>query len=60
MMRHPARIFSLLILLVANRTGFALNTKGAYASKNFSGTIGEGIYHRYHAILPMPGNSMEY
>jgi C-terminal processing protease CtpA/Prc len=29
----------------------SVNTKGAYASKNFSGTIGEGIYHRYHAVL---------
>src|SRR5262249_28906949 len=27
------------------------NTSGAYASKNFSGTVGQGIYHRYHTFV---------
>jgi hypothetical protein len=27
------------------------NTEGAYASPNFAGTIGEGIYSRYHVFL---------
>ncbi len=30
---------------------FSVNTKGAYASRRFSGTIGEGIYRRYHVFL---------
>ncbi len=34
----------------------SVNTKGAYASKNFSGTIGESIYRRYHAILDYAHN----
>ena len=34
----------------------SVNTQGAYASKNFSGTIGEGIYHRYHIILDYARN----
>jgi membrane-associated protease RseP (regulator of RpoE activity) len=29
----------------------SVNTGGAYASKNFSGTIGESIYRRYHVFL---------
>jgi hypothetical protein len=29
----------------------SVNTKGAYASTNFAGTIGEGIYRRYHVFL---------
>lgn len=29
----------------------SVNTKGAYASGNFAGTVGEGIYHRYHIFL---------
>ena len=34
----------------------SVNTQGAYASKNFSGTVGEGIYHRYHIILDYARN----
>lgn len=34
----------------------SVNTKGAYASPNFSGTIGEGIFHRYHVFLDYPRN----
>jgi hypothetical protein len=34
----------------------SVNTKGAYASENFSGTIGESIYRRYHVFLDYPGN----
>ncbi len=30
---------------------FSVNTRGAYASTNFSGTVGEGIYRRYHVFL---------
>ena len=30
------------------------NTEGAYASPNFAGTIGEGIYSRYHVFLDYP------
>ena len=29
----------------------SVNTKGAYASTNFSGTVGETIYSRYHCYL---------
>src|SRR5207245_3127562 len=29
----------------------SVNTQGAYASANFSGTVGEGIFHRYHVYL---------
>ncbi len=29
----------------------SVNTKGAYASSSFAGTIGEGIYQRYHSFL---------
>lgn len=29
----------------------SVNTKGAYASKNFSGTVGQTIYSRYHVFL---------
>ncbi|OLE52409.1 MAG: hypothetical protein AUG51_18070 [Acidobacteria bacterium 13_1_20CM_3_53_8] len=29
---------------------------GAYASQNFSGTVGEGIYHRYHVFLDYARN----
>ena len=34
----------------------SVNTKGAYASTNFSGTIGESIYRRYHVFLDYPRN----
>ena len=30
---------------------FSANTSGAYASPAFAGTIGEGIYTRYHAFI---------
>ncbi len=33
----------------------SVNTKGAYASTNFSGTVGESIYSRYHCYLDYPG-----
>jgi hypothetical protein len=29
----------------------SVNTKGAYASANFSGTVGESIFRRYHVFL---------
>jgi hypothetical protein len=29
----------------------SVNTKGAYASTNFSGTIGESVFRRYHVFL---------
>jgi hypothetical protein len=29
----------------------SMNTKGAYASANFSGTVGESIFRRYHVFL---------
>jgi hypothetical protein len=29
----------------------SVNTQGAYASANFSGTVGEGIFHRYRMFL---------
>ena len=32
----------------------SVNTKGAYASENFSGTIGETIFRRYHVFLDYP------
>jgi Aspartyl protease/PDZ domain len=32
----------------------SVNTKGAYASANFSGTVGETIYSRYHCYLDYP------
>ena len=34
----------------------SVNTKGAYASANFSGTIGESIYRRYHVFLDYARN----
>jgi len=34
----------------------SVNTKGAYASRNFSGTIGESIFRRYHVFLDYPRN----
>jgi hypothetical protein len=34
----------------------SVNTKGAYASANFSGTVGESLYRRYHVFLDYPGN----
>jgi hypothetical protein len=32
----------------------SVNTTGAYASTNFSGTVGESIYSRYHCYLDYP------
>jgi aspartyl protease/PDZ domain-containing protein len=32
----------------------SVNTTGAYASKNFAGTVGESIYRRYHVFLDYP------
>jgi Aspartyl protease len=32
----------------------SVNVKGAYASPNFSGTIGESIFRRYHVFLTTP------
>ncbi len=32
----------------------SVNSKGAYASESFSGTIGEGIFHRYRIFLDYP------
>jgi hypothetical protein len=32
----------------------SVNTTGAYASTNFSGTVGETIYSRYHCYLDYP------
>ena len=34
----------------------SVNTKGAYASPNFSGTIGESIFRRYHVFLDYARN----
>ncbi len=34
----------------------SVNTKGAYASTNFSGTIGESIFRRYHVFLDYAHN----
>jgi hypothetical protein len=34
----------------------SVNTKGAYASTNFSGTVGESLYRRYHVFLDYPGH----
>jgi hypothetical protein len=34
----------------------SVNTKGAYASTNFSGTIGQSIYSRYHVFLDYARN----
>ncbi len=34
----------------------SVNTTGAYASPNFSGTVGEGIYRRYHVYLDYARN----
>lgn len=34
----------------------SVNTKGAYASTNFSGTIGESIFRRYHVFLDYARN----
>lgn len=38
----------------------SVNTKGAYASTNFSGTIGESIFRRYHVFLDYPRNRIIY
>lgn len=32
----------------------SVNTHGAYASTSFSGTIGQGIYRRYHVVIDYP------
>jgi hypothetical protein len=32
----------------------SVNTTGAYASTNFSGTVGESIYSRYHCYIDYP------
>lgn len=34
----------------------SVNTSGAYASENFSGTVGESIFSRYHVFLDYPRN----
>jgi hypothetical protein len=34
----------------------SVNTQGAYASANFSGTVGESLYRRYHVFLDFPRN----
>jgi Aspartyl protease/PDZ domain len=34
----------------------SVNVKGAYASPNFSGTVGESIFRRYHAFLDYAHN----
>jgi S1-C subfamily serine protease len=34
----------------------SVNTTGAYASTNFSGTVGQGIFHRYHVFLDYARN----
>jgi hypothetical protein len=34
----------------------SVNTSGAYASENFSGTVGESIFSRYHVFLDYPHN----
>jgi hypothetical protein len=34
----------------------SVNTTGAYASENFSGTVGESIFSRYHVFLDYPHN----
>lgn len=34
----------------------SVNVKGAYASTNFSGTIGQGIFSRYHVFLDYARN----
>ena len=34
----------------------SVNTRGAYASANFAGTVGEGIYRRYHVFLDYTRN----
>jgi hypothetical protein len=34
----------------------SVNTKGAYASENFSGTVGETIFRRYHVFLDYTRN----
>jgi S1-C subfamily serine protease len=34
----------------------SVNTSGAYASANFSGTVGESIFSRYHVFLDYPHN----
>jgi hypothetical protein len=38
----------------------SVNVKGAYASTNFSGTIGEGIFSRYHVFLDYARNRVIY
>jgi hypothetical protein len=38
----------------------SVNVKGAYASTTFSGTIGEGIFHRYHVFLDYTRNRIIY
>jgi hypothetical protein len=34
----------------------SVNSKGAYASENFSGTVGQGIFHRYRMFLDYARN----
>ena len=38
----------------------SVNVKGAYASTNFSGTIGESIFRRYHVFLDYARNRIIY
>jgi hypothetical protein len=38
----------------------SVNAKGAYASANFSGTIGESIFRRYHVFLDYARNRIIY
>jgi hypothetical protein len=38
----------------------SVNVKGAYASTNFSGTIGESIFRRYHVFLDYARNRVIY
>jgi Aspartyl protease/PDZ domain len=38
----------------------SVNGKGAYASANFSGTIGESIFRRYHVFLDYTRNRIIY
>jgi Aspartyl protease/PDZ domain len=38
----------------------SVNVKGAYASTNFSGTIGESLFRRYHVFLDYARNRIIY
>lgn len=38
----------------------SVNVKGAYASTNFSGTIGESIFRRYHVFMDYSRNQIIY